>query len=276
MLIDTIGLCSCTPVDEYINVSCDSALGGGVWTGTGTQHHTITCPDGTETWDPVDTSACVCSPGSATQYVNCSPLTGSYPQDKQWVCDTASSGHWVDPPGWVNRPPPEDPGTLCTCPGTSQFQWFNCNSSTAAGLGYGAGWDGSIELRKDQVCPAGTWGPWYEQTPPVGNCVCDPNYVIWEDVGCGPGEIGSHMRYQQMICPPDPGGPGMSDWIYLPPNCGPPTYQWVAKTQALPEIYPSPLPTIVGQTCTPTPPNDQACSSPTTGGHMHYPSCRCE
>jgi prepilin-type N-terminal cleavage/methylation domain-containing protein len=265
----TEGVCNCVPLENQVNHwgSCAQHFGGPSdgWTGQVTYTFSRSCPDGRETWGPVDTSTCQCvSQAGAPTERTCQQWPFNYPASyscsgglrplmvSDWICTGPQSGYstpWVSAPG----------SDCCACAGDSRSTtWIPC----------GFGYSGDREVETTITC-AGT-----TTTTPTGNdtCVCNPSLIDTGTQACPDGQIGVILTRRDWNCAATP--PAWGNWYTTSDNCGPVTYQWKPKVTGE-GPYGVALPNTAGTACA-TPGREAACSYPATGGYTHYSACRCE
>lgn len=178
----TTGSCTCTPIDEYLDTACNTYQGYGNWTGVVTRHHTFECPSEVED-SQIVSNGCVCEPTTETQVISCpSGLTGSRTRQRDWVCDSASAGHWT---GWSIV------ADNCVCTPNTQTQTLTC----------GTGYTGAINQHRDFTCPAASWGGWVTDS---NTCTCT-GATENRTIGCPAYHTGSIQQHRDFNC-------GTSSW----------------------------------------------------------------
>lgn len=267
------GSCTCNEVtNEVQNIGCHTVFGGpsNGWTGTATRTFSRACPSGTETYGPIDSSACECvsqpgtpenrtcqqTPFSYPSGFSCPTGTGSPQRVRDWNCTGAQSGAYT---AYVAVS-----GTdCCTCTsGVRSTQWVSC----------GTGFTGTKEQERFTTCPGFT--PWADTG--VNSCSCNSSHFELRTLGCpdvgGEPQVGIIEERRNWDCTASP--PDWGPWFVVNNNCGPVTHQWSPKTAGH-GPYGIALSNTAGTSCSPMN-AEAACSYPATGGYTHYDSCRCE
>lgn len=178
-LISATGVCVCTPVDTTTTQTCVAYMGTGANTFSGDvlTHYQHFCPSNTDSTS-VDSSACLCTPTSQTQVVSCpSGLSGNRTRQRDWICDTATSGHWTS---WTIV------DDQCTCTPTVQTQTLSCPTAHT----------GIITQERTRQCPSGAWGSW---TTTSNTCVCT-GATQNDTQSCGANYTGSIQRHRDYNC----------------------------------------------------------------------------
>lgn len=190
--LSTTGSCSCTAIDQYFDTTCNVWQGNGNWTGVVTQHQVHLCPANTGS-TTVTSNTCVCAPTSETRTVACpAGLTGSVTQQRDWICDSATAGHWT---AWTQV------ASTCTCTPNTQTQVLGC----------GTGYTGAINQHRDFTCPAATWGSWVTDS---NTCTCTGGTEN-RTISCPPNEIGGIDQTRTYDCGTNSWGP----WVQTASSC---------------------------------------------------------
>lgn len=236
--------------------TCGALLGYGGWTGTVTADVITSC---TGPYTPVLTvnptsNTCTCIPMTSNNVMQCPPgyTSGNITEHKNWVCDTATTGHW------------ETVGTTNTCScgaSTTQTQTVSCPT------GYSGSW---TQTKTQLSCPPAVWGPWTPAVPPAGACTCNSGpYTTTQS--CPAGYTGTGVVMQANFdCATGTMGPYDTQVAF---NCSVTAYSWV--TGGTPSSLGSQVGPLAGSTCT-TPGATSACSVPAGAQFQPYSACTCQ
>lgn len=175
----TSGNCVCNALDEYVDQSCNAYKGTGNWTGVVTRHNWNYCPANTG-GSVITANNCVCAPLTETRTVGCpiAGYTGSVTQQRQWICDSATAGHYTS---WSNV------SSTCACAPNTQNQTLSC----------GTGYTGSIMQHRDFNCGSGSWGGWVTDS---NTCTCAPGQTENRSLGCTYPQTGSIDQTRTFNC----------------------------------------------------------------------------
>ncbi len=250
------GTCNCTP--GYWYTKTNAYCGSGSWVNRYKVRvdRIRVCPSGSSYWDwaNADRSECLCKalPLEYTDIGCPAGWTGDKYSSREYVCDTANAGHWIDY-GITDN---------CTCdPTATQDDTEQC--SVVKGPAY----SGTIYKTRTMNCSTGTWDPWVKDD---SQCGCTGYTLERTKDECAADEIGSFYYTQSYDCTTDTLGPE----IYDRNDCQPKpvvSYSWEAP--ALGVTSASPQGPRAGTECT-TPGVISNCHAP-GGPWTNYSGCVC-